>query len=262
MRASGHEGSPALSSPLLIGPGVLDELRGARSRDTAGTQRGHMRFVTSRVLPANQARRRPESNRCRRLCRPLRSHSATSPRVPRVPTGTGPRSPDGRGARSPEVHERLTTWPPGARAGAHTVPTPPRTREREMPRWSSWFRWTSCSIVAGAALLIATAPAAAHTAPGRDRDHHGHDGGVVRAALPPGAVGHIFVIELENEDASTTFGPGSPATYLNGTLLKRASSSRTTTPPATPASTTTSRRSRDRRRPRRRAPTASARARI
>ena len=25
-------------------------------------------------------RRRPESNRCRRLCRPLRSHSATSPR--------------------------------------------------------------------------------------------------------------------------------------------------------------------------------------
>ena len=27
-------------------------------------------------------RRRPESNRCRRLCRPLRSHSATSPRPP------------------------------------------------------------------------------------------------------------------------------------------------------------------------------------
>ena len=28
-------------------------------------------------------RRRPESNRCRRLCRPLRSHSATSPRCRR-----------------------------------------------------------------------------------------------------------------------------------------------------------------------------------
>ena len=27
-------------------------------------------------------RRRPESNRCKRLCRPLRSHSATSPRLP------------------------------------------------------------------------------------------------------------------------------------------------------------------------------------
>ena len=31
-----------------------------------------------------QSRRRPESNRCRRLCRPLRSHSATSPRPRRV----------------------------------------------------------------------------------------------------------------------------------------------------------------------------------
>jgi integrase len=29
-------------------------------------------------------RRRPESNRCRRLCRPLRSHSATSPGSPSV----------------------------------------------------------------------------------------------------------------------------------------------------------------------------------
>jgi len=27
------------------------------------------------------------------------------------------------------------------------------------------------------------------------------------------------VIDLENEEASTTFGPNSPATYLNGTLL-------------------------------------------
>jgi hypothetical protein len=26
------------------------------------------------------SRRRPESNRCKRLCRPLRSHSATSPK--------------------------------------------------------------------------------------------------------------------------------------------------------------------------------------
>jgi hypothetical protein len=29
-------------------------------------------------------RRRPESNRCKRLCRPLRSHSATSPGTSRV----------------------------------------------------------------------------------------------------------------------------------------------------------------------------------
>ena len=46
-------------------------------------------------------------------------------------------------------------------------------------------------------------------------------GQVVRAALPSGAIKHIFVIDLENEGESTTFGAGSPATYLNGTLLKQ-----------------------------------------
>ena len=38
------------------------------------------RFV--RLSERGSARRRPESNRCKRLCRPLRSHSATSPRGP------------------------------------------------------------------------------------------------------------------------------------------------------------------------------------
>jgi phosphatidylinositol-3-phosphatase len=37
-----------------------------------------------------------------------------------------------------------------------------------------------------------------------------------RAALP--SVRHVFVIVLENESASTTFGPGSPAPYLSKTL--------------------------------------------
>ncbi len=41
---------------------------------------------------------------------------------------------------------------------------------------------------------------------------------VVRAALPPGKINHILVIEFENEGYHATFGPGSPATYLNGTL--------------------------------------------
>jgi phosphatidylinositol-3-phosphatase len=36
------------------------------------------------------------------------------------------------------------------------------------------------------------------------------------AALPP--IGHVFVIVLENESASTTFGAGSPAPYLSSTL--------------------------------------------
>ncbi len=36
------------------------------------------------------------------------------------------------------------------------------------------------------------------------------------AALPP--IGHVFIIVLENESASTTFGAGSPAPYLSTTL--------------------------------------------
>ncbi|MES1164835.1 MAG: hypothetical protein ABUR63_03685, partial [Verrucomicrobiota bacterium] len=44
-----------------------------------------------------------------------------------------------------------------------------------------------------------------------------HDGD--RAALPPGAIEHVLVIDLENESFGTTFGPGSPAVYLNTTLL-------------------------------------------
>ena len=55
--------------------------------------------------------------------------------------------------------------------------------------------------------LLATSPAGATSAPG-----------VVRAALAPGKINHILVIELENEGYAATFGPGSPATYLNGTL--------------------------------------------
>jgi hypothetical protein len=43
---------------------------------------------------------------------------------------------------------------------------------------------------------------------------------VVRAALPAGNIKHILLIELENSGFNTTYGPGSPATYLNGTLRK------------------------------------------
>lgn len=44
---------------------------------------------------------------------------------------------------------------------------------------------------------------------------------VTRAAVPAGAINHVLVIDLENEGFATTFGPSSPATYLNGTLLKQ-----------------------------------------
>jgi hypothetical protein len=47
----------------------------------------------------------------------------------------------------------------------------------------------------------------------------GAQGPVVRAALAPGSINNVLVIEFENEDASTTFGPASPATYLNDTLV-------------------------------------------
>jgi hypothetical protein len=39
--------------------------------------------------------------------------------------------------------------------------------------------------------------------------------------VPPGAIKHIVVVNLENEDYGDTFGPNSPATYLNGTIGDR-----------------------------------------
>jgi len=42
----------------------------------------------------------------------------------------------------------------------------------------------------------------------------------LRAALPPGSIHQILIVELENESFASTFGPSSPATYLNGTLRK------------------------------------------
>ncbi len=44
---------------------------------------------------------------------------------------------------------------------------------------------------------------------------------VVRAAVPAGAIMHVLVIDLENEDYADTYGPNSPAVYLNSTLLKQ-----------------------------------------
>ena len=41
---------------------------------------------------------------------------------------------------------------------------------------------------------------------------------VARAALPPGKINYIFVIEFENEGYDITFSPISPARYLNTTL--------------------------------------------
>jgi hypothetical protein len=39
------------------------------------------------------------------------------------------------------------------------------------------------------------------------------------SSLPGGAIKHVLVIDLENENFDTSFGPGSPATYLNDVLV-------------------------------------------
>jgi phosphatidylinositol-3-phosphatase len=70
---------------------------------------------------------------------------------------------------------------------------------------------TAVALTLGAVVLGTALPAAAKT----------HTSAVVRAALPPGKINHIIVIEFENEGYQTTFGPGSPATYLNATLRQQ-----------------------------------------
>jgi len=45
--------------------------------------------------------------------------------------------------------------------------------------------------------------------------------GSASVPLPPGAIHHVLVIDLENESFASTFGPSSPATYLNGTLVPK-----------------------------------------
>jgi hypothetical protein len=70
---------------------------------------------------------------------------------------------------------------------------------------------------AGALLVLTTATfgqAASATASGAQVP-------VVRAALAPGSINNVLVIELENEDATSTFGSGSVATYLNDTLVPK-----------------------------------------
>jgi hypothetical protein len=74
------------------------------------------------------------------------------------------------------------------------------------------------SVVVVSAMLIGTALASCATADTKGDDHRAH---IVRAAVPPESIDHILVINLENESFNTTFGPGSPAVYLNNTLLKQ-----------------------------------------
>jgi hypothetical protein len=65
-----------------------------------------------------------------------------------------------------------------------------------------------------AAVLAAGVMVQAARDPQRGRD-------VVRAAVPPGAIKQVMVIDLENEDFASTFGPASPAVFLNTVLLSQ-----------------------------------------
>lgn len=78
---------------------------------------------------------------------------------------------------------------------------------RRRRRWSATATvLTVTGVMVVGLVATATGPASART--GRE---------VRAAAVPAGlpAVKHIFQIQLENESESTTFGPGSPATFLN-----------------------------------------------
>ena len=77
----------------------------------------------------------------------------------------------------------------------------------------SRFAGTFASAALAATAL--TAPAVLHATPAAPKT------AVERVAAPVQSIQFVMVIDLENEDYNTTFGPSSPATYLNGTLLSQ-----------------------------------------
>lgn len=83
-------------------------------------------------------------------------------------------------------------------------------------------RWATAAVVAGMTTLTVTACSSSSTPAKGGTPTTGPAGAkatVVRAALPAGAISHILVVDLENESFGDTFGTGSPARYLNGTLV-------------------------------------------
>jgi hypothetical protein len=78
---------------------------------------------------------------------------------------------------------------------------------------------------AGIAVIGAMVPIAVasgdQSSPPAGMGDGGGSGQTVRAALPPGSIKHILVIDMENSGFSTSWGAGSPATYLNGTLRQQ-----------------------------------------
>jgi hypothetical protein len=77
-------------------------------------------------------------------------------------------------------------------------------------------RRTAFGLVAAGLVAAAVVPSLAGANPA---DGRGPERGTVRAALAPHSIEHIILVDLENESLGTTFGPGSPATYLNTVLV-------------------------------------------
>ena len=75
---------------------------------------------------------------------------------------------------------------------------------------------TRALIAVVAALIVLGVGTAAHAAPGGLTDVTGSVSAGATTGLPK--IGHVFIIVDENESASTTFGPSSPAPYLSKTL--------------------------------------------
>lgn len=78
------------------------------------------------------------------------------------------------------------------------------------------MRRAALALAATGALVAATTAGAT-----RASADNGHGGRIVRAAVPEGAIDHVLVIDLENENFAETFGATSPARYLNAVLLQQ-----------------------------------------
>ncbi len=77
--------------------------------------------------------------------------------------------------------------------------------------------WVGAALAA-AAIVGQAGPVGADSGGRRgDKEHVS----VERAALKPGRIRHIVVIDLENEDFAFSFGPDSPARYLNDVLVPK-----------------------------------------
>ena len=77
-------------------------------------------------------------------------------------------------------------------------------------------RWRRTFVMAIGPVLLTTL-----TVPIAAAGGNGQDRGDDRAGLEAGKVNNIVVIDLENEDFDTSFGPNSPARYLNDVLVKQ-----------------------------------------